>query len=94
MKTCNTCGDVKPFAEFHRCKSKADGLSGRCKSCQSEYYREWRKNNASRAEYERKYRAENAEHLTAVHAKWQRENPEKCRTYTATHRAKKRAATV
>ena len=33
MKTCSKCKVEKPFAEFHRDKTKKDGFDYRCKSC-------------------------------------------------------------
>lgn len=32
-KTCRTCGEEKPLADFYRDLRKADGLEARCKSC-------------------------------------------------------------
>jgi hypothetical protein len=33
MKTCTKCNEAKPETEFHRDKSRKDGLSNRCKPC-------------------------------------------------------------
>lgn len=33
MKTCPTCGETKPFTEFHKDRSKRDGLNLYCKPC-------------------------------------------------------------
>ncbi len=33
MKMCSKCKIEKPFAEFHRDKTKKDGFDYRCKSC-------------------------------------------------------------
>lgn len=33
-KTCSSCGEPKPFSEFHRDTSRKDGYSYRCKTCE------------------------------------------------------------
>lgn len=33
MKTCKTCGETKPFDQFHKDRSKSDGLNFYCKPC-------------------------------------------------------------
>lgn len=33
MKTCKACGEVKPLTEYHRDRSKKDGLNHYCKPC-------------------------------------------------------------
>lgn len=33
-KTCTRCGETKPVAEFHRNRTRRDGLQSRCKVCQ------------------------------------------------------------
>ena len=37
MKICSECGIAKRKKEFHRCKSKRDGLHHKCKQCVSDY---------------------------------------------------------
>ena len=32
-KTCTKCGEVKPFSEFNKNKSKPDGLGSECRAC-------------------------------------------------------------
>lgn len=51
MKICNTCKTEKPLTEYHKDKRPPDGVSYRCKSCQSMYYRGY---NASRKVAEQK----------------------------------------
>jgi hypothetical protein len=36
MKRCSHCREEKSLTEFHRCKSRRDGLSFRCKPCDRE----------------------------------------------------------
>jgi 5-methylcytosine-specific restriction endonuclease McrA len=33
MKRCSKCGEMKPFASFHKDRARKDGLQGRCKPC-------------------------------------------------------------
>lgn len=33
VKQCQTCHELKPVSEYHRCKARADGLQDRCKRC-------------------------------------------------------------
>lgn len=35
FKTCNSCGEEKPFSEFRKQSSKKDGLKNDCKICDS-----------------------------------------------------------
>ena len=44
-KQCYVCKKQKDSEAFSINKSKKDGLSGRCKSCQKEYFKEYYKNN-------------------------------------------------
>jgi hypothetical protein len=37
MKHCRECGTDKPEDQFHKRAASVDGLSAKCKSCQSEY---------------------------------------------------------
>jgi hypothetical protein len=33
IKRCRLCQDYKPLDDFHKDRSKADGLKGACKTC-------------------------------------------------------------
>lgn len=44
-KQCSKCKEVKPVTEFSKDKSNKDGLHSYCKSCVSQYQKEWYKNN-------------------------------------------------
>lgn len=41
MKTCPTCGEIKPVDMFH--KSKRDGIQNGCKACRNAHNRRWYK---------------------------------------------------
>ena len=38
MKRCGRCGIEKPAAEYHRDRSRADGLHSYCRSCKASYH--------------------------------------------------------
>ena len=42
-RSCNTCGEVKALADFAKDASKKDGIRGRCKVCQRDYWSSWKK---------------------------------------------------
>ncbi len=44
-KTCTKCGVEKALSEFHKDKSKKDGLRSSCKSCKSLQNSQYRENN-------------------------------------------------
>lgn len=44
-KHCPTCDTDKLLTDFHRCKSKSDGLWAECKPCACARSREWRTRN-------------------------------------------------
>ena len=57
MKTCTKCGIAKSESEFSINRRAKDGLCSRCKSCQQQYEREYRKNNPHK---NKEYRNRNA----------------------------------
>ena len=62
MKTCSKCKEEKPFSEFHKNRTRKDGLCVHCKTCkikQSKSYYE--KNKEKERERDRKYYQENKE---------------------------------
>ena len=78
-KQCSKCGVVKPFADFHKCKCKNDGLQTSCKNCKHEYRKKL-------AETDRKYRKANREKIAERKRKYYKANREKlainsCRDY-------------
>lgn len=88
MKRCWMCEQEKPLSEFHKCKSKPDGLQNMCKECHGEYYqdnkekiaeqkKQWRQENREEiAEYNRKYRQENREEILERDRLYRQENRE------------------
>jgi hypothetical protein len=45
MKRCSMCGQVKPLEEFHRNRTKKDGLQLRCRTCNIETNKRWYREN-------------------------------------------------
>jgi hypothetical protein len=45
LKTCSICKIEQPVDDFYNCKSRSSGKQSRCKSCNIEETRRWRKNN-------------------------------------------------
>lgn len=61
-KRCTRCGETKPLEEFGRDRRKRDGRASRCRACQAEYLRAYRKaNREAIRERERAYREANRE---------------------------------
>jgi len=57
MKKCAKCNNEKSLTEFYKNKMMSDGRSSWCKTCSSEYLRQYRLTNHEYwKEYGRKYR--------------------------------------
>lgn len=48
LKTCKLCGESKPITDYHRSKSRRDGLSPLCGKCNTAKMRKWRLANPDR----------------------------------------------
>ena len=85
MKKCSKCGTQKPLVEFHKDKTKKDGLDSNCKTCKAQYYVQNKEKIAEQqAQYyaenkekKARYYAENKEKLTEKNARYYVENKEK-----------------
>lgn len=109
MKRCSKCGEEKPHGEFHKDKSKRDGLGSQCAACGAERRRQWvaenreKTNEANRRWYERnreksleasrRYYAENREALSEAHRRQYEENREAYRAAARRYREENRAYT-
>lgn len=92
-KACTKCGMVKLLGEFHKDKSKKDGISYWCKECLLAKDSEYRAKNIEKIRDRKiKYRADNlkkvkeaqaksskqhSERAKAASIKWRTENPER-----------------
>lgn len=66
-KTCGTCKEVRPAAEFGRNGRRSDGLQDRCNPCR----RAWRKANSAKCVANaNRWRVENPERYAATRAIW------------------------
>ena len=54
--SCNSCGETKPVAEFHKDRSNPTGYRYSCKECYLNRYRRGKGNKARQAKYQREYR--------------------------------------
>lgn len=53
MKTCTKCGKEKPAAEFHKNKSRKDGLSDWCGECKRTYQIQYEQKTGYQKQYEK-----------------------------------------
>lgn len=78
MKTCNKCGEAKPFDEFERQKGTTHGIRGKCKPCRKEYRA---KRYQDKKDFHKKRNAEyyqsNKDHLLAKRADYYSKNLDK-----------------
>lgn len=96
-KHCPKCGRDLPKSEFHRDRSRPDGLYSYCKQCNYAHVKLWCEQNPERATaYRKQYRREHLEELREYGRRKSKErfqdNPEVYREYCATRRARIRAA--
>lgn len=79
-KTCNTCCVEKPLIEFGPHNTAADGYNPKCKSCVSEYNREYRRRNRKKFHTAQlKYRETHRKQARQRTAQWVVDNPERKR---------------
>lgn len=80
MKHCNTCNQTKQTSEFSKRKASPDGLSAKCKQCDSAAKRQWREKNKDKyQEYNKEYHQRNKEKVNSRSAAWRQENPERAK---------------
>ena len=81
MKTCSKCGLVKNESEFHRDRSRKDGLQSFCIECRKNS-RDWEQKN--REKYNARMRKYHADHMDKVverTVRYRKNNPEKYRAH-------------
>jgi hypothetical protein len=75
MKTCNKCGEEKPFTDFSKRKDTRDGLNYKCKACDSAYQAQrYLQNPDAIKANAKKWADANPERKRGNHAKWRDEN--------------------
>jgi hypothetical protein len=78
LKKCTKCGEIKTVENFNKQRQCKGGINPRCKKCNSEYQREYRKKNPEKIrEYERRYIENNPGYLKKKAIEWRTNNPEK-----------------
>lgn len=81
-KRCTKCGVWKPTTEFHKNKSRKDGLCNICKPCNSARVTEWQRNNRDKAEAKRRrYIERNRERVNERTVDYQRRNADMVREW-------------
>ena len=75
-KTCSKCAADKFVENFHRDKSKKDGLNGRCIECKNKY--------------QKQYHQENRKNILEKQRQYQKKIPDKIRAYQKQYRNENR----
>lgn len=80
MKRCSKCGRVLPASGFYKNPHIADGLSGWCKDCQSEYSRKrWKRDKEKISAQHREYYIKHRDEANERAAKWRKKHPGRVR---------------
>ena len=96
-KECSKCHEIKFVSEFSKDRSKADGLRSKCKQCEKELCKQWRKDNPesdkkrskrwheNNPEYIKEYMKQqyknNKEYYKERSKRWRENNPEYGKQY-------------
>lgn len=84
MKTCSKCKVEKEATEFHKDKSRNDGLSYICKGCDSKKVKKWNMKEGSREKSRASERGRywmNPEKFRKKNRRYQSENQDSIRSY-------------
>ena len=92
QRECSVCGQIKDRMEFHKDKSRASGVSSRCKVCTSEYLK-GRREQKGRPDLEvrREWVERNRERLRKQDSEYRENNRDRMRLNEQRRRARKRA---
>lgn len=94
MKTCSYCGQSKPLSEFHKDKSRKDGLQYRCKICDRPKNKRWQQNNREKELFRNRcWRQANPDKEIERGKRWRQSNPDKVNARSAKYRATRLQAT-
>ena len=88
MKTCTKCKESKSEAEFHKHRSKSDGLRVHCKECRK---KDWAEKSDQHKAYKKKRYNENREEMLESRRSWGRKNKKWLSQYNKEYREKNRA---
>ncbi|MEO6147049.1 MAG: hypothetical protein ABIT70_08360, partial [Sulfuriferula sp.] len=90
-KKCSKCGEVKLETEFHKNKTKKDGLASNCKVCTAAVGSRYRAENRDRRRaFHARYRAENRDRILASRARYRADNRDRILAFHARYRAENR----
>lgn len=82
MKKCYRCKLEKPTDEFYKCAGRKDGLQTKCKDCNREVFKAWRRSESGGDKHRAWSRARNAT------PEGRRRNTENVRRYRATDKGR------
>jgi hypothetical protein len=85
LKRCSKCGEQKPLDSFTRQKDRACGRASQCKECE---VARRRARAAEKAEYDREYRAINAQRIRDAKAEYAAASKAEKQAYDRDYRAK------
>ena len=93
-KVCSKCKIEKPLSEFHKDKSKSDGLVIKCKQCSAEYARVYYKINKDKIrkreyKYRESHKSERREYWSKYRELHKEEIQEKTKKYNKSKARKK-----
>lgn len=71
MKPCSNCGITKQFDDYHKDRTKKDGLSSTCKSCAiARTRKDYKENKSKRRKQQAQYRVNNIETVNMMNRKY------------------------
>lgn len=89
-KRCSKCKVIKNINEFHKNKSRKDGYSHWCKTCNCKDSKLYRENNRDKVrESSKKWSKANPERVKAIYKKWYKNNPDKVREFRSVSKKKR-----
>jgi hypothetical protein len=77
-KHCTKCGEHRPFSDFNKSKSRADGLQDHCKVCRSQHYKA---NRDKVREYNQQYYEANRDKARESNRQYREANRDKALNY-------------
>ena len=102
MKRCSECKEWKSKSEFHKDKSRKDGLCNRCKQCKTEYNQEYYQKNRKqlikqmskyneihkdeKIEYDKQYNQKNKKRRNKQYKQWYKKHKKQKTEYTKAHK--------
>ena len=93
LKFCGGCHEPKPVSEFHKNKSRKDGLATQCKVCVKVHTRRnYDKNKEFRYKRYLEHRSKNPEYYLEAQKKWRNANKHVTSFFNQKYRSKKRNA--